>query len=553
MVLRLAAFELRQQLRSHVFWIVCVISLLMVVGALWVPELRVGLSGGAPAASPTTIARTHLVWSLFYMFTAAAFAADAVLRDDLTGFAPIIGTMPVARRSYLLGRFAGGFAATVLCFLSVPAGLLLILLSPAVEASGVSGGAIFHALFILALPNLFTSAALFFALATALRSMLGTLLGAVALLSLYGAGAEPGTGAWSALIEPFGFAAWARGRDELLLLNRLVWVGLSLAALAALVLLPTRRSPAPKPRSGDLGEGSRPAGLDIRLPNAKHGRPATLRQLRTRTSFEVRQLVLAPTFTILLLLGLGNAAATIWRLLVSTPSAAPPDVVAALIDAFDLVPIVVALFFAGELVWSEREHRVEELIGASPAPELVLLLPKLAALALALLGLSLASAGAALAVPTLLGHTAPSFFDLFSWYVAPRSFDWLLVGILALFFQAVSPNKLAGWGLMVLYLIASLALEQAGFRHPLYRYGSYPGYPLPEALSGAEDASLYRAYWAALALLLLILGQAMLSRGRQEGLRGRARAAGGRLSGAPAWLAASAALLFGALGVELGS
>jgi hypothetical protein len=82
MLLRIAAFELRQQLRSHVFWIVFAISLLMVVGALSNEQLRVGI--GAERGGALVI-RTHLIWSLFYMFTAAAFVADAVLRDDATG------------------------------------------------------------------------------------------------------------------------------------------------------------------------------------------------------------------------------------------------------------------------------------------------------------------------------------------------------------------------------------------------------------------------------------------------------------------------------------
>ena len=97
------AFELRQQLRSHVFWIVFAISGLMVAGALWIPELRVGLSATGSVDGVGAILRTHLVWTLFYLFTAAALSADAVLRDDLTGFAPIIRSAPIRRRDYLLG------------------------------------------------------------------------------------------------------------------------------------------------------------------------------------------------------------------------------------------------------------------------------------------------------------------------------------------------------------------------------------------------------------------------------------------------------------------
>jgi hypothetical protein len=289
----------------------------------------------------------------------------------------------------------------------------------------------------------------------------------------------------------------------------------------------------------------------MRLPEPSFGRRTRLSQFLLRVRFELRQTLFAPWFAILLLLGLGNAAATIWQLLAANPAAGPRAIVAALIDAFDLVPIVVALFFAGELAWSEREHRVQDLIGATPASETVILLPKLMALALALLSLAFASAGAAMAVPPLFGRDPPAVAELIGWYVAPRAFDWILIGILAAFLQALAPNKLAGWGLMVLYLIVSLALEQLGFSDPLYRYGAYPGYPLPEALSGAQRTMAYRVYWASFALLLVSLASALATRAGEHRLRARLQQARVRLRGVTGITALVSALAFAALGWRL--
>jgi len=251
------------------------------------------------------------------------------------------------------------------------------------------------------------------------------------------------------------------------------------------------------------------------------------------------------------MLGLGNAAATLWRLLLHDPGAGSAGIVIALIDAFDLVPIVVAVFFAGELVWSEHDHRMQELIGASPVPGLALLLPKLAALGLALAGLAFASAAAAVSVPALAGTAGPSAHQLLAWYVVPRSLDWLLIAVLALFLQTIAPTKLAGWGLMVLYLVGSLALEQMGLRNPIYRFGSYPDYPLSPALSGAEGVPLYLSYWTAFAILLLVLAQAGYSRTGEESLgRGVKRIAEG-VRGTAGMLVLVAAAAFAALGFTL--
>ncbi len=546
----IAWFELRQQLRSHVFWIVFAISGLMVAGALWVPELRVAIGGDVRADAAETVVRTHLLWSLFYMFTAAAFVADAVLRDELSGFAPIIRATPVTWRAFQFGRFAGSFAATAICFASVPAAMLGVVLDPAVSWGTLSGSAFATGFFVLGLPNLFLSAVFFFLLSSWSRSMLGTLVGAVALISLYGVGAGSGVDTMWALLEPFGFAAWEQVAREpsLLVLNRALWLSVGLLGVAAVAL-----RPAPKPRltkRSAIGvEAGPPAASLTRLPPSRFGPATATRQFGARASFELRQLLFAPSFVILLILGLGNAAATIWRLLSVDPSAGAEDIVAALIDAFDLVPMVVAIFFAGELAWNEREHRVDELIGASAIPNAALMLPKLLALGAALLGLAVASAGAAVAVPGLFGVWGPSMGELLGWYILPRTFDWLLIGTLALFFQAVSPTKLAGWGLSVLFLVGTLALDQAGFRDPLYHYGRYPGSPLPPAISGGGGVGWYRLYWGAFALLLLVLANAFFARGRRES--GRLAAAGARLGGVPLWLAAGAALTFVGLGYAL--
>jgi hypothetical protein len=52
---------------------------------------------------------------------------------------------------------------------------------------------------------------------------------------------------------------------------------------------------------------------------------------------------------------------------------------------------------------------------------------------------------------------------------------------------------------MVFYLIGSLALNRLGLQDPLYRFGGYPGAPLPPGLSGAEGVGWYRLRWGLVA------------------------------------------------------
>jgi ABC-type transport system involved in multi-copper enzyme maturation permease subunit len=551
MVLRVAVFELRQQLRGHVFWVVFAISALMVSGSIWIDELRVGVPGDGLRNGAAAVARTYLVWSLFYMFTAAAFVSDAALRDQTSGFAPIVEATPAQHADLLLGRFAGAFAAVAFCFLSVPAALALGPYAPWIAPGTVGPFRLSAHLFAfaeLALPNLFMLSAAFFVLSTATRSLSAALLVAVVLLVLYGvAGSEV-----AAVLEPFGFVAyeaavgnWSQtARDvrvpELagaLLLNRVVWIGVGGALVAALLTM--RPRPAWRVHPKSTAHEPTVATSQARSAPLRFTAATSIVQFVARTRFEVGRVVSSPVFAILLVLGIANAGAALW----ATDTSAAGPTVQALAEAFRLVPTVVALFFAGELVWDEHERRVHSLIGASPMPDAAYLLPKLLAIALVLAALAVTGAVVAAALQAARGHT-PGVGALLRLHVLPAAYDWSLVAALALFFQALAPNKVAGWGYMVLYLIASLALQRLGFNDPLYRYGRYPGWPLPEPLSGAENAELCRAYWGAFAVVLTVFALGLIGRGEPDTLRTRLRRLPGRLRGLAGTVGIGAAGVF---------
>jgi ABC-2 type transport system permease protein len=280
-------------------------------------------------------------------------------------------------------------------------------------------------------------------------------------------------------------------------------------------------------------------------------------QFAARTRLELGRALRGPFLPVLLLLGLANTFGT----LASVPPDAPLAATMARVDdAFRLVPIVVATFWAGELVWGEHDLGLDQIVGASPVPGAALILPKIATLLLILAGslgtVSLVAAG-------LEGWRAAGWhigaWPTGSWlagFALPRAWDAGLLAILAVFLQAVSPGKLAGFGLMILYLISALALETMGFHGDLYRYGgASTSLALGEATS--PHALLVRAYWSAAALLLTMLSCRLAGRGVAEPFGRRLirvrRSSGGEILGLVA--AAALTLVLGillSLGAHLG-
>ncbi|HEX6866552.1 MAG TPA: M1 family aminopeptidase, partial [Caulobacteraceae bacterium] len=217
---------------------------------------------------------------------------------------------------------------------------------------------------------------------------------------------------------------------------------------------------------------------------------------------------------------------------------------------FGLIPMIVATYYAGELVWRERERKTHEIIDATPTHDWAFVLPKTAAIALVLASTLLVSVAAAIAIQAMKGYTSFEIGKYLGWYVLPQAVDFTLLAVLAVFFQVLTPHKFLGWGLMVIYLITTITLGNLGYEHNLYNYGGTPGVPLSDMNGQGRfwiGAWWFRLYWSAFAALLLVLAYALWRRGTESRLRPR-------LVGLPRRLASRAGLVaLGALAIFAGA
>lgn len=117
---KIAGFEFRYQLKSPVFWVVAVLFFLMAFAATTWSNFHIGLNPSDHRNGPYALARSHLTFSILYMFVTTAFVANVVIRDDETGFGPILRSTRISKFDYLYGRFAGAFLAVASSFLVVP-------------------------------------------------------------------------------------------------------------------------------------------------------------------------------------------------------------------------------------------------------------------------------------------------------------------------------------------------------------------------------------------------------------------------------------------------
>ena len=574
---QIAAFELRYQLRQPIFWIVGLIFFLLVFAATAVDVISIGSGGNVHKNSPRAMGEILLTMTIFFMFASTAFVANVVVRDDETGFGPIIRSTRIGKFDYLYGRFTGAFGAVALSFLFAPLGIFVGSIMPWVDPETMGPHNIGHYAYAyvwLVLPGLFLTSAIFFSLATATRSMMATYLGVAAFLVAYLVGnallADPDKLQFAAYVEPFGLAAFdlatryytASEANSImppiagpLLWNRLIWTPVALAILAIAYFVyrfETRGGHAKTAQKAAADPPPTPKPLA--RPNL---RAAAIPQLLERTNFEMGQVFKSPAFVILVFIGLFNAAGGLLLGAELQGSALYPVtrwVIATLQGSFTLVVVVIAIYYAGELVWRERDRKTHEIVDATPAPDWTFIVPKTLALALVLIVTLLVSAVAGVAVQASKGFFDVQLEKYVFWYVLPMALDWTLVAILAVFFQAISPQKFIGWGLMVLYIIATITLAQLGFEHKLYNKPIMFVVPLSD-MNGQGDfatfAAWQRAYWTAFHVILLVLIYGLWRRGTEVRLMPRLKRLPRRMLSFAGVIGAVAVASFVGLGVYI--
>lgn len=578
----IARFELRYQLRNPVFWVVSILFFLLTFGSMTIDQIQIGSGGNVHKNAATALARTHIIMSIFFMFVTTAFVSNVVVRDDESGFGSMVRSTRVTKASYLLARFLGAFAAAAVAFLAVPLAIWLGSLMPWVDPETLGPnrlGDYLYAYALLALPNLFLTSCVFFAVATITRSMTYSYLAVIVFLVLYFslvgiATAKPELRETIAYLEPFGVGAfgwttryWTAAEANaampafagILAINRLVCLLFGAVALALAYArfsfsergASKRRLRREQRRAAKLA-AHEPSTVSVLPPTA----PASARraQLIARTRFEMALIFRSPGFVIMVAIGLANVIA---RLLASGELYGTPtwpltfSIIDLLTGAFAIMPLIIAIYYAGELVWRDRERGMNEIIDATALPGWAYMLPKTLAITAVLVTTLVLSALVAIAVQFFRGVADVHPGEYLAWYIAPLAVDFALIAVLAVFVQALSPNKYIGWAVMVVYFVATSIFTTIGWDHPLYLYGSTGTMRLSDMngdqIGGARGWWL-RLYWAGWALVLGVCAHLLWRRGTDVKLGHRLRLVPRRLAGGPGVLLATALVVIVATG-----
>jgi hypothetical protein len=546
-------FELHYCLRNRSTWVYA--AILFGVPFL-IAYSDAGGWGPFDLNQPSGLAiRQTIFGAVLGMLVAAGIFGDAAVRDVESGMHPLLFTSRLRKTEYLGGRFLAALTVNSTLLTGVPLGIAagMFVAKVAQDTPGPQTAAAYLQPFLLfVLPNIVLIGAVLFTIAVLARHVIPAYLGGFCLFVVYlivlNNDIRLDSPELSALADPLGLSAlraatayWTAAEREArligfpaqLLLNRLVW--LSLAGAVLMILhrqfrfahettdlrtLGARRTVDQSPQPEEMVVVPRLAG--------KFGLRTRMRQVLAiaRCSFEdiagsrVFRASLVATIGLVLLWGwnAGDTAfdTSIWPV---------THLVAGTVISQRMLPLIflfIALY-AGELVWKDRAVRVNEIADAAPVPDIVAVLGRFLSLAGILVVFQ-----AVLIMSGILMQALQGFYDFEpGLYVRTGTLNlvnYLLLAALGMTVHVIVNQKYLANIAVVGAFGFTMVAGQFGFRHHLLVYGTDPGWTYSDMTGFGPflvPLMWLKLYWAAWALLLLVIATLFWVRDCEPGLRRR--------------------------------
>jgi len=559
-------FELATQLRQPLLWVCALIFGAMALGFSSTDAIQLGGGiGNVNRNAPVVVAEMLGIFSVMAMFVVTIFIAGSVLRDGEVGISDMLFATPMRKRDYLVGRFAAGLLACMVIFAAIVAGMMIGPLMPWVDAQRVGpfpGAAFGWALAVLVVPNLLLIGALLMLLAATMRSIMLVYVGVMAFLVLRGvAAAFAGKidNEWIAVLsDPFGMRAFGRatryfsaaesnaGLPDIagyILANRLLWGAVALALLGlTLVLFKPQRAGTGKRLFGKAKVQAQAATASgqLKLPRIepRFGNSTHWIQCWHIFAFDATAVFRSVPFLVMLLFAVLLLVASSFQMgeiFGTTPYPVTHLMVGLLNTSFTSMLVIIVTFYAGELIFKERQARLADVNDAMPMPNWAPLVAKSLAVVGVVLAFQLVGVLVAIAVQLFKGG-APVEPLVYLSGVLISGLPFVLLGLFAVFLQVMTNNKFVGYLLVIIMMVLQMVANILHFGHKLYDFAGMPATPYSD-MNGfghfITGWSWFALYWSLVTVALLIVAQVFWVRGLSFTSAERMREAGRRLKGLP--------------------
>lgn len=551
--------ELKYTLKQPMVYIFMFILGLLEFGATVSDNVQVGGAiGNVYRNSPYTLTIHITIFSIFSLLMAAAFFNNAALRDHNNEFNEILFTTPLSKRGYFFGRFLGALFIATLPLVGVFIGMLLGTGLNSVfewidpERFGTFNIEMFlnnYVLFIL--PNMFLAGTVIFAMANKWKSTVISFVGGLVIIVAYivagSFSSDVDNETIAALTDMFGINTYqietkyytpvekntiSPGFSGLLFMNRLIWISVGLIILLVSYFGFSFKQKNKKIKKQKVKASRVETIFALPKLNPSFTGATNWQQFKSFFYTNFLSIIKSITFKILFLfcviiLVTDLAGGFEYFGLQSYPLTY--KLIDSIKDNTDIFILIIVVFFSGELIWRDRDYKINEVIDATAHTSFISMAAKALSLVSIATILNLFFITIGIIYQLLNGFTRIEI-DV---YLLDFFYDnlplFFVFGGITILVQVLSSNKYIGYFIAVLILLVwEIILNVMDISSNMLDVGGGPSVYYSDMNNfgpGVTGALWFNLYWVLFAVLALLVAGALWNRGSKNSLLSRIKTA----------------------------
>jgi ABC-2 type transport system permease protein len=552
--------ELKYWIKSPMLWIFLFINTMLIFFAVSSDSLTIGGAvGNTKRNAPFVIENYYAIMSLICLLMTTAFMNATANRDFSSGMHQFVFSSPIKKSHYYFGKFTGAVIISVIPLLGVTIGSLIAPflspifdMSPADRFGPVVWSGHFWGIVAFAIPNVIVSGTIIYGLAILFRSNIVSFIGSMLLIVLYAVSSgftDDIKKEWLAnLLDPFGFRPFGiitkyMTIDEKntntvalvgeLLNNRLIWLAISLVLL---LLIYNRFSFAAKNEKVKKAKKVKVQTAPIIVFNDSL-QPTKANAFSFITFiklilFETKAVIKNPTFIILSGIGMINLIASLTSFTGNYGTKQYPvtyDIVGTIEGSFLIFIIGFITFYAGVLVWRERDAKINEIKDATPIQTSILFLTKLIAVCIALALIMTMAIIVGVITQTCYGYFNYELDVYFKSLFLIRLSSFIFLTVLAMLFHYLINNRyIAYFAFVAFYILNSILFSLFEIDTNMLQFGNRPSVTYSD-MNGfgpfISGLTWFSIYWVLFCVILCFIIIAFYIRGKESEFKNRLVAA----------------------------
>ena len=555
MLFQILRFETRYWIRGFMLWVFFFILAAMFLAATSSDKVTIGDAlENTNRNAPFVIQNYYGAACLLGLLMTTAFVNAAAARDFAYNTWQMVFSTPLKRSDFLLGRFLGATVVSVIPILGVSVGILLAPYMPWADADRfgpIYWSAHLNSILVFAIPNTIFVAAVIFAVASLTRSTITTFIAALVLLVGYGVSdvflSDVRNETIAALTDPFGARAFtimtkywtvadrnrlSLGWSGFLLWNRVLWMAVS-GLIFGFAYYRFSFSERSRKAKGPAETDATTPAVAMPSVHASYGLSAGFSQFRGAVSTEFFGVIKSTAFIVILVASLLNLIPSlIYSANEGYGNQSFPvtywvcDIIQGTLYSF-LVGMVT--YYAGVLVWKERDAHMDEICDAAPHPAWTSFAAKFFALLGIVLIVLCLTILAGVITQAAHGYTRYQL-SLYVKSILIIDFSrFYFLAILAFLIHVLSPNKYIGYFAYVGFLIVNafvwIPLDITSL---LVRFSARPDVRYSDFFHFAPFVAgwgWFSVYWLAFSALMAVATVLLWPRGKEATIAQRSRVA----------------------------